>query len=88
MYFPGSDTDIKNISSEDGVEEYGDIEELASCLPEKYYSVVNCLAIKNLSVKETASELGITEANVRKRFERAKLMLKTIVKGSNVYGTV
>ncbi len=88
MYFPGSDTDIKNISSKDGVEEYGDIEELASRLPEKYYSVVNCLAIKNLSVKETASELGITEANVRKRFERAKLMLKTIVKGSNVYGTV
>jgi len=68
------------------VENPVDIEELVSVLPEKYYSVVNCLAVKNLSVKETASELGITEANVRKRFERAKLMLKTIMKGSNGYG--
>lgn len=86
--FPVSDTDIKDISSEDGTEEQTNIEELVSCLPEKYYLVVNCLAVKNLSVKETAAELGITEANVRKRFERTKLMLKTIVKGSNVYGTV
>ena len=58
-----------------------------ACLPEKYYLVVNCLAVKNLSVKETALELGITEANVRKRFERAKLMLKNLVKGSGEYET-
>lgn len=86
IYFPGEDTKIKNISSENSIEEYADIEELASFLPAKYYMVVKCLTIKNLSVKETASELGITEANVRKRFERAKIMLKTIVKGSNGYG--
>ncbi len=61
--------------------------ELVSVLPEKYYSVVNCLAVKNLSVKETALELGITEANVRKRFERAKLMLKNLVKRSGEYET-
>ena len=86
IYFPGQDADINNISCEDNEETQIDMEELVSVLPEKYYSVVNCLAVKNLSVKETASELGITEANVRKRFERAKLMLKTIVKGSNGYG--
>lgn len=86
IYFPGQDADINNISCNDNKEDTVDMEELVSVLPEKYYSVVNCLAVKNLSVKETASELGITEANVRKRFERAKLMLKTIVKGSNGYG--
>lgn len=86
IYFPGQETDINNISCDDGMDNAVDIEELVSVLPAKYYSVVNCLAVKNLSVKETASELGITEANVRKRFERAKLMLKTIVKGSKGYG--
>ncbi|MFG6329708.1 MAG: sigma-70 family RNA polymerase sigma factor [Lachnospiraceae bacterium] len=86
IYFPGQDSDINNISCDGNVENPVDIEELVSVLPEKYYLVVNCLAVKNLSVKETASELGITEANVRKRFERAKLMLKTIMKGSNGYG--
>ncbi len=87
IYFPGENPEIKNISLQNSAEEYADIEELASVLPAEYYLVVNCLAVKNLSVKETANELGITEANVRKRFERAKTMLKTIVKGSNRYGT-
>lgn len=54
-------------------------------LPEKYYSVLDCMIIKEMSVKETAKALSITEANVRKRFERAKVLLKTIVKGSDEY---
>ena len=49
---------------------------MISTLSPRYYEVVDCLAIKNLSVKETAKRLGISEANVRKRFERAKKKLK------------
>lgn len=63
------------------------LEDLISNLPSKYYSVVKCLTIDNLSVKETAVKLGITEANVRKRFERSKMMLKTILKGGTNYET-
>lgn len=55
-------------------------------LPEKYYAVMDCMIVREMSVKETAQVLSITEANVRKRFERAKLLLKTIVKGSDEYG--
>lgn len=49
-------------------------------LPPKYYSVVECLVIKEYSIRETALKLGITEANVRKRFERAKKMMREQVK--------
>ena len=52
-------------------------------LPKKYYEVLNCMIIKELSVRETAKEMEITEANVRKRFERAKLLLKTLTKGND-----
>ena len=45
-------------------------------LPEKYYDVVYCLAVKDYSIRETARRLGITEANVRKRYERAKKMMR------------
>lgn len=61
------------------------IRELISDLPPKYSMVVKCLALENLSVKETARELGITEDAVRKRFERSKTMLKTILKGGKTY---
>lgn len=60
----------------DIVREDADIREIISTLSPRYYEVVDCLAIKNLSVKETAKRLGISEANVRKRFERAKKKLK------------
>lgn len=53
-----------------------DVQEIMSVLSPRYYEVVDCLAVKNLSVKETAGKLGISEANVRKRFERAKKMLR------------
>ncbi len=61
------------------------LKELISELPSKYYVVVNCLVIQNLSVKETANELHISEVNVRKRFERAKVLLKSMVKGRMDY---
>ncbi len=54
-----------------------DLKELIAKLPPKYYAVVDCLVLKNLSVKETARKLNLTEATVRKRFERSKKMLKT-----------
>ena len=50
--------------------------ELISGLKPCYYEVVECLVIKDLSVKETSAKLGISETNVRKRFERAKKLLK------------
>ena len=49
------------------------------CLPEKYYDVVECIIIKQFSTKETALKLNITEANVRKRYERAKKMMRQAV---------
>ena len=51
-------------------------EPLMNTLPEKYYDVVYCLAVKDYSIRETARRLGITEANVRKRYERAKKMMR------------
>lgn len=53
-----------------------ELRELVSGLKPEYYDVVECLAFKNLSVRETSGRLGITEANVRKRFQRAKKLLK------------
>lgn len=52
------------------------VEELLECLPEKYADVVKALVIENRPVSETAVRLDISEANVRKRFERAKKMIK------------
>lgn len=60
---------------DDGGEEM-DLKEILSALGERYYEVVDCLAVQNLSVRETADKLGISEVNVRKRFERAKKKLR------------
>lgn len=57
-------------------EEEEELKTLISGLRPKYYDVVEALALDNLSVKETSGRLGISEVNVRKRFERAKKMLK------------
>lgn len=73
MYLADDETlSYKIIEAESKV----DIEELTRGLPTKYYEVVHLLAIENLSVKEVANKLGISEANVRKRFERAKKMIQ------------
>ncbi len=45
-------------------------------LPDKYRKVVECLAIKEMTIQETAKYLGISNVNVRKRYERARKMLK------------
>ena len=49
---------------------------LMNSLPLKYYNVVECLVIRDYTVAETAEILGITEANVRKRYERARKMMR------------
>ena len=49
---------------------------LLESLPEKYKDVVDCLVVRDFSVKETSEKLGISEANVRKRYERAKKMMR------------
>lgn len=63
------------ISLKEGEEET-DLKEMISGLSPLYHEVVECLVLRDMSVKETSAQLGISEANVRKRFERAKKMLK------------
>ena len=48
-------------------------------LPKKYRNVVICIAEEELSVRETAVRLGISEATVRKQYERAKKRLKAML---------
>lgn len=87
MYLSDREDMMEEQIDRSSVSDSDNLEDMISKLPPKYYSVVKCLAIDNLSVKETSVELGITEANVRKRFERSKMMLKTILKGGNKYET-
>ena len=67
---PDSDTDWKS---------------LIETLPEKYREVVECLVIKEYTTRETATKLNITEANVRKRYERAKQLMKDYVTEKGIY---
>lgn len=53
---------------------------LLSELPPKYASVMRCLFLDGLSIKETAAVLNISEELVRKRCERARKLLKPITK--------
>ncbi len=46
-------------------------------LPPKYASVMQCLFIDGLSIRETAAVLKISQALVRKRCERARKLLRT-----------
>ncbi|MBQ3256625.1 MAG: sigma-70 family RNA polymerase sigma factor [Oscillospiraceae bacterium] len=51
---------------------------LLSELPTKYASVMRCLFLDGLSIKETSAVLNISEELVRKRCERARKLLKPI----------
>lgn len=61
-----------DIESEDGAV----CTPIIDSLPEKYHDVVECLVIRDYSVRQTAEKLGISEANVRKRYERAKKLMR------------
>lgn len=54
---------------------------LIADLPPKYASVMRCLFIYGLSIRETSAVLKISEGLVRKRCERARKLLK----GNTVY---
>lgn len=67
------------------------VRELVDLLPDKYRQVIICIVFHELSGRETALMLGIGEGTVRKRYERAKKILKkklSTVKGYNEYGRV
>ena len=52
------------------------VRELVDSLPDKYREVIICIVLHELSGRETALMLGISEGTVRKRYERAKKLLK------------
>ena len=52
------------------------IEDALKQLPEEYRLVFSLREINQLSVKETAEVLDISEANVKVRLNRAKMMLR------------
>lgn len=87
MYLSDQTVEPKNRNEADYKIQDTKLNEFIAHLPPKYQTVVQCLVVKSLSVRETAQELELTEANVRKRYERAKKMLKTLVKGSDLYET-
>ena len=63
-----------------------ELDELLQSIPQKYANVIYYRVVEELSVKETADKLKISEANVRKRYERAKKLLQKQGKGGMKYG--
>lgn len=61
--------------------------ELLDSLSDKYRIVVECLCFEELSVKETAAVLKMSEACVRKRLERAKKQLAQKLWGNDLAET-
>jgi RNA polymerase sigma factor (sigma-70 family) len=57
------------------------IEDAVTQLPEKYRLVFVLREIEEMSVKETSEALDIEETNVKVRLNRAKTMLKDLMKG-------
>jgi RNA polymerase sigma-70 factor, ECF subfamily len=62
------------------------VQRILSALPEQYREVLNCRFLLNLSIKDTASRLGLSEANVKVlQFRALKRAadLEHLVKGAN-----
>lgn len=55
------------------------LENALNKLDEKYKEVIICLKLQELSVKETADKLGISESNVKARASRGYKKLKSIL---------
>ena len=53
-------------------------------LPEKYCNVLLLRDIQELSTKETAEILAISEASVKTQLHRARLLLKTILEQEDI----
>ena len=75
MYLTDNDERFESLVDEH-VTENDDWKTVMKGLPQIYYDVIYCLVIKDYSTKETAKMLNITESNVLKRYERAKLMMR------------
>lgn len=69
---PVPDTDMVVLEMHDRQQ----VKELLCDLPEKLRQVMLLRCVKELSVKETAAILQIKESAVRKRYERARTLLK------------
>ena len=58
IFFSDENSDFDRSKPEALDEQQQQIREVMDKLPAKYYSVVNCMVVKELSVKETAKELS------------------------------
>lgn len=52
------------------------VKEMVDSLPDKYRDVIICMIVHEMSGRETAAMLGLSEGAVRKRYERAKKLLR------------
>lgn len=77
-----TDQELSEMAAPENRDDFSGIPELLDSLPQKYRDVVYCLAVREFSVRETAERLGISEANVRKRLERARKMLNKLRKSA------
>ena len=79
MYLTDKD-ERADVAVEMNLDSDTDMESLINSLPKKYYDVVYYLIVREYTTRETAEKIGITEANVRKRYERAKQMIREKLK--------
>ena len=80
------ETEISNNPIEEVIASTGSkqrVREMVDLLPDKYRDVVICMALHELSGRETALMLNLSESAVRKRYERAKKLLKKKVSVAN-----
>ncbi len=82
LYFTDSNEEMENSDTCDPYVS-SEVEEMMEELPEKYYEVFKSIAVEGYSVKETGLRLRITEDNVRKRYSRARKMLREMYEGRN-----
>lgn len=54
------------------------LSQIMNALPDDYKEVIVCRTFYELTVRETADVVGVSEAAVRKRFERAKKMIQNL----------
>ena len=78
--------DIINIYPHDSNQKYNEIEYAIEKLPSNYKIVIFLKYYNQMNSKEIASILNITEATVRKRLDRARRLLKQLIKESEKNG--
>ena len=86
LFFTDQDDETLVTKEQALYSEVSEIETLLNDLPKKYYDVIYYRVIEELSVRDTAMKLGISETNVRKRYERAREMMKNMYEGRRKNG--